>query len=216
MADLIFLNNFQGSDDPQAFSDAVVTVANAIGADPNNLMFVFNLESGVNPQAVNKTTGATGLIQWMPATAQGLGTSTAALAQMSGIEQLQYVQAYYEQVLKSHPEATSNLVNTYLSVFFPAAIGQDDSWVLQTSSLSPGIIAQENPVFDTEGNGQITVGDIAAVLQNRMPGTVFADVQAVEIFASKNIIGLVIAGVGIIGLVFVLLEAAHHKKLVGA
>ncbi len=32
-------------------------------------------ESGLNPKVVNRTTGATGLIQFIPKTALGLGTT---------------------------------------------------------------------------------------------------------------------------------------------
>lgn len=39
--------------------------------------------------------GAIGLIQFMPSTAKGLGTSTSALKQMTAVDQLAYVEKYF-------------------------------------------------------------------------------------------------------------------------
>jgi hypothetical protein len=51
----------------------------------------------LSPSARNKRTNATGLIQFMPATARGLGTNIDALSQMSPQEQLVFVQKYLKQ-----------------------------------------------------------------------------------------------------------------------
>ena len=58
---------------------------------PNWLMFVMYFESRLNHRAVNRISGATGLIQFMPSTARGLGTTTDALFNMSNVDQLYYV-----------------------------------------------------------------------------------------------------------------------------
>lgn len=50
-------------------------------------------ESGFNLRAYNPS-GATGLFQFMPATAAGLGTSTAAIQNMSAVEQLEVYDRY--------------------------------------------------------------------------------------------------------------------------
>src|SRR3546814_21044933 len=73
-------------------------MAARLGTKPEYLMAVMSFETGGSfspAQANNAGSGATGLIQFMPNTAAGLGTSAAALAQMSPVEQLQYVEPYF-------------------------------------------------------------------------------------------------------------------------
>ena len=123
--------------------------------DPNWLMAVMYKESRLNPQAVNSRGGATGLIQFMPATAQALGTSTAALKAMTNVQQLDYVYKYYKPYitkLNSYPDL-------YLATFFPAALGKSDDYILQTSKLSAATIADANPGIDLNKDRKITVGE---------------------------------------------------------
>ena len=62
--------------------------------------------------------GATGLIQFMPDTAKGLGTSTTeALSQMTRSEQLKYVDKYFEGTLNKG----ASLSDVYMSVLLPAS-----------------------------------------------------------------------------------------------
>lgn len=139
----------------EAFLNKVVSISNQLGINPNWLMFVMYWESGLNPAIRNKYSGATGLIQFMPATATALGTSVSALANMSNVEQLDYVYKYY----RPYAGRMNNLYDVYLVTFFPAALGKADNWVLQTSSLSPRIIAEQNPAIDLNKDKQITVGE---------------------------------------------------------
>lgn len=44
---------------------------------------------------VNRASGATGLIQFMPSTAKQLGTTTDKLAAMTEVDQLDYVAKYF-------------------------------------------------------------------------------------------------------------------------
>src|SRR3546814_20398544 len=75
-------------------------MAARLGTKPEYLMAVMSFETGGSfspAQANNAGSGATGLIQFMPNTAAGLGTRTAAFAQMSSVEQLQYVAQYLDR-----------------------------------------------------------------------------------------------------------------------
>src|SRR3546814_4426455 len=79
-------------------------MAARLGTKPEYLMAVMSFETGGSfspAQANNAGSGATGLIQFMPNTAAGLGTSTAALAQMSSVEQLQYRSEEHTSELQS-------------------------------------------------------------------------------------------------------------------
>ena len=67
----------------QTFKQKLVQIAADLGTNPNFLMAVMSFESGetFSPSIKNAAgSGAVGLIQFMPATAKQLGTSTQALA----------------------------------------------------------------------------------------------------------------------------------------
>ncbi len=150
--ELIFSQHIKG--DKQAFIARLKEVAGNLGIDPNWLMAVIYKESKFDPAAQNKS-GATGLIQFMPQTAQGLGTTTAALKAMDSVAQLKYVEKYYAPyagVLVDYP-------SLYLSTFFPAALGKSDTHIMQTSRLSAGMIAGQNPAIDLDKNSVLTVGE---------------------------------------------------------
>jgi hypothetical protein len=52
----------------------------------------FETGGSFSPAVPNKAgSGAVGLIQFMPSTAKGLGTSTEALKKMSAVQQLDFV-----------------------------------------------------------------------------------------------------------------------------
>ena len=80
------------------FIRGVEAMAGRLGTQPEYLLAVMSFETGgsFSPGIRNGAgSGATGLIQFMPATARELGTSTEALARMSATEQLEYVERYF-------------------------------------------------------------------------------------------------------------------------
>jgi hypothetical protein len=81
------------------FLQTVANIAQSVGAKPEDLLKTMLYETGgtLSPSARNSRTSATGLIQFMPATARGLGTNINALAQMSPQDQLVFVQKYLKQ-----------------------------------------------------------------------------------------------------------------------
>lgn len=112
----------------------IVKVARAVGAHPYDLANMIHVESGLTFEAdeMNPSSGAVGLIQFMPNTARMLGTSTAALARMSPITQMQYVQQYLDRVrtgnwvdgtagARTTPVTLDTPQAVYMAVFFPAA-----------------------------------------------------------------------------------------------
>ncbi len=140
----------------EEFLHKVRTISRRLGINPNWLMLVMRKESGLNHRAVNSITNATGLIQFMPATAAGLGTSVEALRNMSNVEQLDYVEKYYSP----YRNRLRSFYDLYLATLFPAAIGKPDDWVLQTPRLSANLIARQNPGLDINSDGVITVGEV--------------------------------------------------------
>ena len=139
------------------FSKKVNAISKEIGIDPDWLVTVMHLESKLNPQAVNPITKATGLIQFMPATAKSLGTTTDKLFVTPAIEQLDFVKKYfspYKNKLKS-------LTDTYLTVFYPVAITKPDSFIF------PAKVRDQNPTFKPYWvNGELTKGSIVKYVKN--------------------------------------------------
>lgn len=106
-----------------AYASDLVATAKSVSIDPAWLANIIQLESGGNPQAVNPTSGATGLIQFMPTTALGLGTTVGALMQLDGNGQMPYVRKYFEGVIAAHGPLRSQ-EDVIAAVFFPAFIGK--------------------------------------------------------------------------------------------
>lgn len=141
--------------DKRLFAERVQEISENLGIDPDWLMLVMFFESGLNSSAVNRTSGATGLIQFLPSTANGLGVSTERLRQMSAVDQLYYVERY----LLPYKNKMKDFVDVYLAVFYPSAIGKEDSFVLGGENSAR--VARDNPIFDTDHNGKITRGEVA-------------------------------------------------------
>lgn len=85
----------------QKFIKALIAMAARLKANPEDILKVMLAETGgtldpakQNPRADSK---ATGLIQFMPTTAKGLGTSIEQLAKMTAREQLPFVERYFRE-----------------------------------------------------------------------------------------------------------------------
>jgi hypothetical protein len=105
----------------------------------------------------------------MPSTAQGLGTTTQALAGMSRVEQMRYVEKY----LSNKGIRGGNLSDVYMSVLFPAAVGKPDNFVLfgrGAMSGYTGVAYTQNRGLDSNGDGSVTKAEASAkVLRHRNP-----------------------------------------------
>ena len=131
-------------------------------------MIVMKMESSLNPAASNPYSNATGLIQFMPATAAGLGTSVQALKTMSNTDQLDYVYKYFQP----YSGRLHSVEDLYTVTFFPRALGQPDSYVLQTDSIAAGTIAAQNQAYDIDRNQSITAGELRASILKGIPSDV--------------------------------------------
>jgi hypothetical protein len=120
-------------------------------------------ESGVNPKARNKSSGATGLIQFMPDTARSLGTTTDDLMNMTAVEQLDYVYKYF----KMTGVGDGSLGDLYMAVFMPKFVGAKDDTVLGQSGAAgfSGKVFAQNAGLDRNKDGAITVADVKQSVQ---------------------------------------------------
>ena len=154
----------------EEFKLKVIEIAEKLGINPDWLMLVFYIETaavkfGVINHRIQNSIGATGLIQFLKSTAVSLGTTTDELKKMSNVKQLEYVYKY----LRPYAGRMKSYQDVYLAVFFPAAIGKPDGWVLQSKTLSPETIASQNQLYDLNRNGKITVGEIKQKILSFIP-----------------------------------------------
>lgn len=147
------------------FLDKVVSVSSELGFDPNDLLRVIDFETAgsFSPKAQpirkdgTKISSATGLIQFLEKTANGLGTTTAELAGMTAVEQLDFVKDYFEPF----KGRIKNFGDIYMAVHWPAGVGKDDSYVMYKAGSDS---YKANKGLDTNGDGTVTRGETLARL----------------------------------------------------
>lgn len=108
------------------------------------LRVVFAIESGNNPRAMNPYTRAVGLIQFMPFVISKWGFTPDTFPRDYNT-QLEYVYKY----LQPFSHKIKSVTDLYLAVFYPAAIGKKNDFVIG-SEVSPAravAIAKVNPGF---------------------------------------------------------------------
>ena len=145
----------------QAAIDKVIEVASSLKIEANWLLAVMYFETAYSfSPAKTNNIGSVGLIQFTRdkagvsyKTIGGKRYELAALGKMDFIQQMDVVHAYYKEAMGKRK--VTSFIDTYLVTFFPAALGQADGYVLQTSGLSASLIAKQNPVFDANSDGKI-------------------------------------------------------------
>ncbi|HEY8561482.1 MAG TPA: peptidoglycan-binding protein [Pyrinomonadaceae bacterium] len=154
----------------QEFLSGVENMAQRLGTRPEYILSVMSFETGgtFNP-AERNSIGATGLIQFLPETARNLGTSTAELARMSSVEQLRYVEKYFDQ--PNFRGRLGTLEGLYTAVLSGRARQNSDD-VLFTR----GTRAYEQNPLDWNNDGRITAGEAVTPVAARM----FGGVRAVQ------------------------------------
>ena len=131
------------------FLNKVSEICGRLGASPDDLMSVMAFESSLDHRTVNYGSGATGLIQFMPSTARGLGTTTAALKNMTAIRQLDYVYEYF----RPYRGRISTLGDMYMAVLWPSGIGKSDNYGLFVKGTSA---YRGNSALDINRDGVVT------------------------------------------------------------
>lgn len=152
------------------FGDAetakLAQVVQRLGLDPlmiQDFMACMAWETGeqFSPCTSSPVSTATGLIQFMNGTAIGLGTTTAALAKMTVVEQLEYVYLYF----KPYAKRLKNLGDVYSTIIWPAAIGKPDTFVLWKQG-DPAFAP--NSGLDVNKDGVVTRLECLHKINNKM------------------------------------------------
>lgn len=166
------------------FRASVRWIGSELGLDPNDLMDCMAWESDetFSPSIVNKAgSGATGLIQFMPATALPYfwtaeqikamtpeqraangRAATARLAKLSAVEQLNYVYRYF----RPWKGRLLNLGDVYMAILWPGGVGKPDAFVLWEKGQRPTTYRQ-NAGLDVNRDGAITRGECLTKIREK-------------------------------------------------
>lgn len=115
--------------------------------DSTALYKVMYAESKMRAQSPKPSTGAVGLIQFVPSTAADLGTTTDIIERTDGIGQLKFVEQYLD---KQPGIRGGGIYELYSAVFFPIALPRlkDPNWIIQgKGGLTPYKISYQNPAI---------------------------------------------------------------------
>lgn len=140
-----------------AFKKKVIEIGGRLRCDPSFLMAAMAFETGRSFSAKQKNLAggsATGLIQFMPTTAAELGTSTAALAAMTEIKQLDFVEKYMARMANGRP--FTSLSDVYMAILFPAAFGKSAGTAI---FKHPEKAYKQNSGLDINGDKKVTIGE---------------------------------------------------------
>ncbi|TAE50272.1 MAG: hypothetical protein EAZ89_12405 [Bacteroidetes bacterium] len=152
--------------DATSFEKKVRDIAQMLDVPPEWLMSVMYSESKFDASVINlKGSGATGLIQFMPATASDMNVSLERLRRMNHLQQLEYVYLYLQQV-KDRYGNFSTLTDLYLGILFPRAMNQDYCFTLYAK---PSVAYEQNAGLDENKDGRVTVSDVDKRMQRLYP-----------------------------------------------
>ena len=178
----------------EKFMSGIADLSEKYNIPQNDILAMMDFETGgtfdpaqknIGPDGTPETgSGATGLIQFTPKTAEGLGTSTDDLSKMSRSEQLEYVDKHFETNLKGRlGDEGGDISDLYMSVLFPVAVGKPDDFVL----FGKGAINEKfegryeaNRGLDANNDGSITKVEAAAKVIKLRDKNVKSDVSSVE------------------------------------
>lgn len=127
--------------DKATFMAEIDKLAAEFGTSAQDFYRIMYAESGIEPDNVNEDGGATGLIQFMPNTAIGLGTTTSRIKQMSATEQVPLIRKYFKN---GGLKQGATVFDMYTIVFFPLMRGKSDDWIVQSKDLSAEKISRSN------------------------------------------------------------------------
>lgn len=185
------------------FIAKVKVISKKLGIDPNWLMQIMNWESAgtFSPSVRNPKGTATGLIQFIESTANWLGTTTDELAQMTAVEQLDYVYEYYRR----YKSKLNGYIDLYLTTFYPAAVGKPRNYVLGKNESQIAKIAAHNSSFDVNKDGKVTKGEIEDEMIKKVPS------EWRKVFMTKVLpVGLTVTIVGVAILSYVLINGSNN------
>lgn len=149
------------------FKKRVIQIADRLllpNAGADWLMACMAFESGrtFSASVRNKVSNAQGLIQFMPATAGLLGTTTQELAGMTSLRQLDYVEKY----LMPYKGRITSIDDLYMTILWPAAVGKPNSYPLWVSELRHPKAYIQNAGLDINKDGMVEKYEAASKVRS--------------------------------------------------
>ena len=179
----------------ESFMSGVGDLSEKLNVPTEDLLAVMDFETGgsFDPAQENLAgSGAVGLIQFMPSTAEGLGTSTEELAAMTRTEQLEYVDKFLEENYTGRMDGKEGDVSDlYMSVLFPAAVGKPDDFVLfGEGAMNDKFVEryEANKGLDLNKDGSITKGEAASKVVDKLNKNTTSEVSASSVETSGEMI----------------------------
>lgn len=135
--------------------DKIVEVAQNIGVPPDWLVALMGFETmyTFSPSLWNQNgQHFVGLIQFGRTAAKGLGTTTAKLAKMSFIQQMDYVERYFTEENKHLLPLVNDIEDLYAIVIYPLSLRKSLDWICgsQVSHDEMIKVAKRNPLFKND------------------------------------------------------------------
>lgn len=145
------------------FRAKVIAISADLGCNPDHLMAAMAFETGetFRPDIQNPRSKATGLIQFMRATAIGLGTTIEALAQMTALDQLDFVAKYFKPLRGR----MATLEDVYMAILFPVAVGKPNTHALFAKGTRE---YEQNAGLDVDKDGTVTKAEAAHHVRLRL------------------------------------------------
>ncbi|MBI4159330.1 transglycosylase SLT domain-containing protein [Candidatus Woesearchaeota archaeon] len=143
--------------DPE-FIEKVEEISLKLNIDPNHLMAVMALESGFDPTVYNPRpdSKAIGLIQFIPTTADSLGTSTDKLREMSRIQQLEFVEKHFNPYKGKIRKGS--LEDVYMVIIDPSvSVGKEPESIMFSREYRPVKYNANAAALDKDGDGVIYI-----------------------------------------------------------
>jgi hypothetical protein len=153
------------------FMPKLIQMSKQRGLNPDDLLNVMAIESSFNPKAHNKF-GYTGLMQMGTKEAINAGTTTSAMLQMSGTQQLDYMFRYLDQRLAPLVKANAHigLAELYATVGHGSATLNPDATFWSKGSKGYA----NNPLWDFNKDGRIQQWEFGPAAQTKLgAGSVF-------------------------------------------
>lgn len=149
-----------------AFRAKVYRICDELGwgsEHPSWLMACMAFETGraFRSDTRNPWSSATGLIQFMAATARGLGTSTRKLAAMDEVAQLDYVRRYFEP----YAERIRSLEDMYMAILWPRGIAKPLEYILWKTGTRAYAV---NRGLDKDRDGDVSKAEAAQKVREQL------------------------------------------------
>jgi hypothetical protein len=137
------------------FDKAFDDQAKAAGLDPAKLRPLVHAESGGKAGAVNKDSGASGLIQFLPSIAKDLGTTVEDIRKMSREQQIPLVMKYMSSKGLKEGDTQGDY---YVAIAAPGALREKDTAEVYKKGTPH---YDNNTGWDLDGDGVITRGELS-------------------------------------------------------